>query len=343
MSGVRTILSSIIVFGLVIFIHEFGHFITAKRNGVRVLEFAIGMGPKLFGFTRGDTEYSLRALPIGGFCMMEGEDEEVDTPDSFSNATWWSRLKICAAGACFNMLLGLLILSILTATGGNIASRTVYAFYENAATQASGLREGDTIVKVNGKRLYTADDIAYQMMWIEDGTADLVVKRDGELVTLKDVKFDTVKNEDGSNSIVIDFSVYGIRKNVWTVLRQSVLEVLSLTRQIYMSLIQLITGVVPINSLSGPVGIVSVIGEASSYGLKSLLYIMAYISIDLGVMNVLPVPALDGGKILMILIEAVSGKKPSKKAEIAINATGFILLIGLMLFVTYNDVMRLIK
>ena len=343
MDALRTAISAVFVFGMVIFIHEFGHFITAKRNGVRVLEFALGMGPRLFGFTKGGTDYSLRLLPVGGFCMMEGEEEDVDSPESFSSASWWSRFKICAAGACFNMLLGLLILSILTATGGNIASRTIYSFDEGAVTKASGLREGDTIVKVNGKRLFTADDIAYQMMWIEDGTADLVVKRDGKLVTLNDVKFETTKNADGTNSIKIDFVVYGIRKNPWTVLKQSVGEVFSLTRQIYMSLVMLITGAVPLNNLSGPVGIVSVIGEASKYGISSLLYIMAYISIDLGIMNVLPIPALDGGKMLLILAEAVSGKKPSRKAELIINGTGFALLIGLMAFVTINDVMRLIK
>ena len=194
---------------------------------------------------------------------------------------------------------------------------------------------------MNGKKLFTANDIAYQMMWIEDGTADLVVRRDGELVTLKDVHFDTHKNEDGSNSIVLDFSVYGIKKTVWSVIKEAVGETLSLTRQIYMTVVQLITGVVPFNSLSGPVGIVSAIGEASTYGWSSLFYLMAYISINLGIMNILPLPALDGGRILLVIAELITGRKLDKKWEVAINAAGRALLLTIMGIFTFNDIKRL--
>lgn len=339
----RTAIASILVFGLVIFIHEFGHFMAARRCGIRVLEFSIGMGPKLFGWKRRETEYNVRLLPIGGFCMMEGEEEESDAEDSYSNASPWKRLRVLFAGARNNIILGIVILCILTSMSRGIATTTIYSFDEGAATQASGLQVNDTILKVNGKRLFTANDIAFQMMWIEDGTADMVVRRDGEIITLKNVHFDTIRNEDGTSSIILDFTVYGLKKNIWNVLRESVCETLSLTRQIYMSLIQLITGVVPMNSLSGPVGIVEVIGEASGIGLESVLYIMAYISINLGIMNILPIPALDGGKILLTLIEGITGKKLSQKWEIGINAAGLVLLLGLMAFVTYNDISKLVN
>ena len=344
MSTLITILASVLVFGSVIFIHEFGHFITAKKSGIKVNEFSIGMGPLLFSKTKGETQYSLRLLPIGGYCAMEGEDEESDDERSFGNAPVWKRIIVVVAGAMMNLLLGFLILGILTATGGAIASRTVAKFEDNASTQATGLQVDDKIIEVNGSHIFVAEDIFYEMLYVEDGSADMVVIRDGEKVELKDVTFKTEYDEENDvNMIVLDFSVYGVKKSFLSVMQSSVLQAISTTRLIIKSVIQLITGVVPANTLSGPVGIVSVIGNAAVNGIRSLLNILSYISIDLGVMNLLPIPALDGGKLLLLFVEAVTKKKLSEKWEVIINVIGFALLIMVMVFATYNDILRLIN
>ena len=343
MNYIITTISAVFVFGLVIFIHEFGHYSTAKKNGIRVNEFSIGMGPLLWSKQKGETLYSLRLLPIGGYCAMEGEEEESDAPGSFSKASVPARLAVVAAGARNNILLGVAVLCLLTVFGGNIASTTVAGFYDNALTESTGLMQNDRILSVNGSRLYIANDLFYEMMWVKDGKCDMKVVRDGNTILLKDVTFNTVENDDGTNTIQLDFYVYAINKNPITIIKHVVLWTLSLTRQILRGLYQLITGVVPLNSLSGPVGIVSVIGEAAGLGLDSLLLILAYISINLGIMNVMPLPALDGGKIIGLIIEGLTGNKPSEKMEIIINAVGLVLLLGIMIFATYNDVMRLIK
>ena len=343
MSFIITTVSAIFVFGLVIFIHEFGHFATAKRNGITVNEFSIGMGPLLWSKQKGDTLYSLRLLPIGGFCAMEGEEEDSDAPGSFSKASLPARLAVVAAGARNNILLGAAVLCILTIFGGNIASTTVAVFYENSLTEKTGLMQNDRIISVNGSRLFIANDLFYEMMWVKDGKCDMTVVRDGKKIVLQDVTFNTTANEDGTNTIQLDFYVYAENKNPVTVVKHVVLWTLSLTRQILRGLYQLISGVVPLNSLSGPVGIVSVIGEAAGLGLESLLLILAYISINLGLMNILPLPALDGGKIVGLILEGITGKKPSEKMELIINAAGLVFLLGIMVFATYNDVMRLMR
>ncbi len=342
MKTIVTIIASVFVFGLVIFIHEFGHFATAKKVGVKVNEFSIGMGPLLFSRTKGETQYSLRLLPIGGYCSMEGEDEESDDERSFSKSSVWKRIAITVAGAVMNLILGFLVLGILTATGGSIASRTVAQFYKGASTEATGLRVDDKIISVNGSHIFVAEDIFYEMMYAEDGKADMVVIRNGEKTALDGVTFKTHHDEENDiNVIELDFAVYGVKKTFLTVVESSFLQAVSTTRLILKSVIQLITGTVPPNSISGPVGIVSVIGDAAGSGIRSLLNILAYISIDLGVMNLLPVPALDGGRLLLLIVEAITKKKLSQKWEIAINIGGFILLIGIMVFATYNDLVRL--
>jgi regulator of sigma E protease len=344
MKAFITVIASVFVFGLVIFIHEFGHFITAKRSGVKVNEFSIGMGPLLFSRTKGETQYSVRLLPIGGFCQMEGEDEDSDDEGSFTNASVWKRIAITVAGAVMNLVLGFLILGILTATGGSIASRTVGKFYEDSATEASGLKIGDKIVSINGSHVFVAEDIFYEMMYVENGKADLEVIRDGERVTLKDVAFKTNWDEENKiNVIELDFAVYGVRKTVLTVIQSSFLQAVSTTRMIIKSVVQLITGTVPANSISGPVGIISVIGDAAGAGIRSLLNILSYISIDLGVMNLLPIPGLDGSRIVFGIIEAVRGKPVPQQKEAMVHLIGMGLLLALMVFFTFKDIMRLFQ
>lgn len=342
MNIVITVLAAIFVFGFIIFFHELGHFTLAKLSGVTVREFSIGMGPKLFSWGK-TTKYSLRALPIGGFVSMEGEDEESADAGSFSRAPIINRILIILAGGVMNLLLGFLIIVILTSTQGAIVSKTVAEFSDNALTQQTGLAVGDTIYSINGRRLYVANDIIYEMQRVKDGTADVIVIRDGEKTEIKNVKFATTVDEDGNTGIVIDFKVVGQPKTVFSVLKEAALKTLSIMRLVVVTVIDLITGNVAVNNLSGPIGIVTIISKAAAVSFESLMNLMAMISINLGIFNLLPLPALDGGKMVFIIYEGITKKKPNPKFEVAVTVVGFVLLIGLMLFVSYNDITRLIK
>ncbi len=336
-----TILVSVLVFGLVILIHELGHFLTAKASGITVNEFSIGMGPRLFGFKRGGTAYSIRLFPVGGYVMMEGEDEESEKEGSFQKAPVSRRILVTVAGAVMNLILGFVILTYIVSSQSAILSRTVGEFYPNAATQRQGLQVGDTILAVNGRRCFIANDISYEFARTQNATADLTVLRDGQEIQLDGIVFDTAE-QDGVQYMVLDFKVYPIEKTVGSVLAEAARWTASFARMVALSLADLVTGRIPVNNLSGPVGIVQAIGQASSMGLESVLLLLALITINLGVFNLLPVPALDGGRLVFLLIEAVRRRPVPQKYEIAVNAAGFVLLIGLMLFATFNDITRLI-
>lgn len=342
MTILLTILAAVVVFGTVIFVHESGHFLTAKLCGVKVNEFALGMGPKLFSFGKKETRYSLRALPVGGFVSMEGEDEFSDDPRSFIRAKVWKRILIVVAGAVMNLILGFLVLCIAVSCDEVITSRTVSSFYENASTQATGLRAGDTILSVNGRKCYIANDILYEFARIDSGTAELVVLRDGEKVILPAVTFRTEETDEGLNQIIVDFTVLPIEKSFPALVKEAFNWSISYARLVFLSFVDLVTGRVAVNNLSGPVGIVSTIATAVSYGIQPLLLLMALITINLGVFNLLPLPALDGGKLLLLLLEAIRRKPIPEKYEIIINTAGFVLLMVLMVFVTFNDITRLV-
>ncbi len=285
-----TVLASVFVFGIVIFIHELGHFLTAKFSGIQVNEFALGMGPTLSSFTRGGTKYGLRLFPIGGFVSMEGEDEESEEAGSFTKAPVGNRILVTVAGAVMNLLLGFVVLVCVVCSQQLISTRTVAEFYEGSSTQQSGLQVGDTIVAVNGRRCFIANDIIYEFARTQQGQADLTVLRDGKRVQLDNVVFDTYE-ENGVNQLVIDFKVLGEKKTVGSVLKEAGNWTLSLGRMVVLSLTDLITGRIAVNNL---------------------------------------------------IIEAIRRKPISQKYEIAINAAGFILLIGLMIFATFNDITKLI-
>lgn len=336
-----TALASIFVFGSVIFIHELGHFLAAKYSGITVHEFALGMGPTLFHWTKGGTVYALRLFPIGGFVSMEGEDEESSDEGSFSRAPIGNRILVIVAGAFMNLVLGFIVLIIIVCMQPNIISRTVAEFSPGATTQQTGLREGDTIVAVNGRRCFIANDVSYEFARTQQGTADLTVLRDGKRVELPAVQFQT-EEVDGTQMLKIDFLVFPKEKSVGNVIKEAGSWTISLARMVVLSLTDLLTGRIAVNNLSGPVGIVTAIGQASAYGVRTLLTLLALITVNLGVFNLLPVPALDGGRLVFLIIEAIRRKPINPKFEIAVNAAGFVLLIGLMLFATFNDVTKLI-
>ena len=382
MSFIVTFIAAVFVFSAVIAIHEFGHFIVAKLCGVQVNEFSIGMGPVLCKRVRKGTQYSIRALPVGGFVALEGEespeskqaeentDEEPLSPHSdadsspsrgalgiaetspeeekpagipLNEAPVWQRALIMLAGAGMNFVLGFVVMAILiTVQSEPITSKVLYQVEENALCGQTGLQAGDKILAVNGRRCFVANDILYELMRTEDYTADFTVLRDGKKVELPGVQFDTWQDDKGETHMSIGFSVYGLEKTPGNVLREAGNSVLYYGRIVFTSLVDLVRGRESINNLSGPVGIVTAIGQAASYGWQDLLEMLVLITVNVGIFNLLPFPALDGGKVVFLLIEGVTGHAVPEKIQSGLIVAAFALLFGLMIFATYNDILRLI-
>lgn len=334
-------LVAVLLFLLLIIIHEFGHFIAAKLLGVRVNEFAVGFGPKLFSKKGKETEYKVNLIPLGGYCAMEGEDEESGDERAFCNKRPLRRFIIVAMGAIFNLLLGLIIVGVSLAPESRFTSTVVAEFTENALSEQSGLQVDDKIVAVDGRKIFSTYDLSYAFTNVEDGKIDITVKRDGKKVELRNVAFETAK-EDGISYLNVDFKVYGIKKTVGSFLKQTFSTAVSYCAVVWRSLIDLITGKYGISAVSGPVGVTAVIGSAAKQSLKNILPIMALISINLGIFNLLPIPALDGGRLLFILIEMIFRKPVPRKYEAAVHAAGFAILIGFMLLITAKDIWTLI-
>ena len=382
MSFIITLLAAVFVFSAVIAIHEFGHFAVAKLCGVQVNEFSIGMGPVLLKKMHHGTQYSLRALPVGGFVALEGEEspesqqaereersdleerplsqrsgadsspdgealngKEVSQPTGkpLNEAPVWQRALIMAAGACMNFLLGFVVMAIvLTAQNEPITSRVIYAVEDGALCGQTGLEAGDKVLAVNGRRCFVANDMLYELMRTEDYSASFTVLRDGKKVELPRVQFDTWQDEDGETHMSLGFTVYGIRKTPVNVIKEAWNSVLYYGRIIFTSLMDLLRGRESINDLSGPVGIVTAIGQAASYGWQDLLELLALITVNVGIFNLLPFPALDGGKVVFLLIEGVTGHAVPEKIQSGLTLAAFALLFALMIFATYNDIVRLV-
>ena len=334
----RTILITILIFAVIIFIHECGHFAAAKLCKVRVNEFALGMGPTLFHFGKGETRYALRLFPIGGFVSMEGEDGGSGDPRAFCNQKVWKRILIVCAGAFMNLVLGFIVVLLMTIPSDRLPSMTVAQFYENASTEATGLQAGDEILRVNGRSIWVDSDLIYTLSTDEDGVLDIVVRRDGEKVELSDVAFTT---QDGT--LVIDFTVQGVPANLPNVLSYSFRKTASIGRLVWIAVGQLITGQSSINELSGPIGTAQAIGQAASAGLSTVMYLFAFITINVGIFNILPVPALDGGRLIFLLFELITRRRIKPEHEAYVHFAGFVLLILLIIFVSYHDIVNLIR
>jgi len=355
------IVIAIIVFGIIIAVHELGHFVVAKLCGVKVNEFALGMGPAIFKFKKGETQYALRLLPIGGFCSMEGEDEDSSDDRAFVNKPVIKRIAIVVAGAVMNLILGFILIVVMVATSDAITSTTVHSFYDKqekneqgeivtstATSKLTGLKEGDEILEINGMTIFSVTDISYQFQNDEDAVFDMVVLRDGKETKLEDVTFDKTEN-----SLHIDFIVVGEKITFTSVLKESCGQFATNARLIWISFADLITGKYKLNDLSGPVGIVDVIGdvvdnqvdENNNIDWESLwsqvLNIAAFITINVGIFNLIPFPALDGGRLIFLIIEAIRRKKIPPEKEGMVHLIGLGLLMLLMIVITFNDITRL--
>lgn len=332
---------AILIFILLIFIHEFGHFIAAKLLGVRVNEFAIGMGPKIVRWGKGETKYAINWVPIGGYCAMEGEDETSSDDRAFCNKAPWRRFLIVIMGATFNLVLGLVLVAITLIPDKKFLTTTVDAFHENAVSSQYGLQEGDEIIAVDGRKIFTTYDLSYAFSNIDDGAIDITVKRDGKKTELDDVKFQSEEIE-GINYLTVDFYVKGKEKTFTSFVGHTFDTAISNCAVVYRSLIDLITGRYGISAMSGPVGVTVAISSVAKQSLSDLLQVMALITINLGLFNLLPIPALDGGRLVFILFEMIFRKPVPQKYESIVHAVGMALLLLLMAVITFKDIWTLI-
>jgi len=347
LNPILTAIIAILVFGFLILIHELGHYITARIFNVTIDEFSIGMGPRIFSRTSKKTgiRYSIAAFPLGGFVAMAGEAEESDDPNSFDKKPAWQRFIITAAGATVNLVAGFLVVIILTSII-KIAGTTVAGFVDREetgydVTTEGVLMEGDVITHVDGKRVRILDELNYELMRRGTKPIDITVIRDGKEITLPDVVIPTVE-QDGETFGMRDFYIYTTEKNFGTVLSYSFSKSALIVRMCWESIIDLITGRYSLSAVSGPVGISSAIGEAASAGIAPFLYIFSLISINLGFMNLMPIPALDGGRLLTTTFEMITRKKLPAKIENTINGIGLIILLGLSVVIMIKDVFQLI-
>lgn len=331
---------AVLVFIVLIIIHEFGHFIAAKTLGVKVNEFAVGFGPKLFSKQWGETNYKVNLIPLGGYCAMEGEEEESLDGRAFCNKKPWRRFLIVVMGALFNLLLGLVLIACTLAPQERFTTTVIADFKEGAVSEASGLMKNDKIIKVGNRRIYSTYDLSYAFTNVKNGELDLTVLRGGEKKVLKNVKFDS-EEADGINYLKVDFYVYGREKTFLSFISETFNTALSYCAVIWRSLIDLIAGKYGISAMSGPVGVTAAIGNVAKQNLRNILPIMALISINLGLFNLLPIPALDGGRLVFILFEMITKKPVPQKYESMVHAIGFIVLIVFMLLITAKDIWSL--
>ena len=347
------IIIAIIIFGILIAIHEFGHFTAAKLCGVKVEEFAIGMGPALFKKQKGETVYALRILPIGGFCAMAGEDEESDDPRAFTNQGFWKKFVILCAGSFMNLVLGIVLILIMYAGAQAFVTPTIDHFMDGCPYEGTeAMQAGDTFYSIDGQRIYLVSDVSSFLMR-GDGVYDIVMLRDGEKVELKDFALTTKTYAEYANEGPKYGFVFGYTEATFgTKLEYTWNTTLEFSRFVWLGLGDLINGKVGLKDMSGPVGIVDMMNEvgqqaeSAKAAADNLLYISAFIAVNLAIMNMLPIPALDGGRVFLmivtVIIEAVSRKKLDPKYEGYIHLGGMVLLLGLMALVMYNDIAKLI-
>ncbi len=339
------IIISLLVFSILIVVHEFGHFIVAKKSGVFVEEFAVGMGPKLISKKIGETVYSLRLFPIGGFCRMLGEDADSDDDRAFGNKSVVKRMLIVVAGAFMNFLLALVIIFVLKNINGYI-DPTIKTVLDGYPAQEAGLQAGDVIKKINGKKVIIYEDLTMILSQNADKPITVTVERDSQLLN-----FNIVPKQSEEGQWLIGFSPVGyVKGNIFETMKQSFGTLWFYIKYTIIGFVQLITGQVATSEMTGAIGIVNIMGETYEAGLKysvgvaiqSIAEIAALISANLGVVNLLPLPALDGGRFVFLLIEAIRRKPVSAEKEGMVHFIGFVALMILAVFVAYNDVLNLL-
>ena len=351
-----SIIFAILMFSVLIFVHELGHFMTAKFFGVQVNEFSMFMGPAIWKKQVGETLYAIRCIPFGGYCAMEGEDEDTDNPRSFQKAVWWKRVIILVAGSFMNLLTGIVIYGFLFLPQQQIVEPSIVEFTECCTfNNAEGLQLGDVILKIDGEKIYSNADISTLLSFSPDGVHDLLIERGGEKLSFEDFAMTHLhENEDGTTyrhygfgfGKAVDATLGQRAKYVWNTCLDNI-------RMVRLSLQMLFSGQAGLQDMSGPVGIVSQMSEiaeqseTAKLAFLNLLSVCAFIAINLAVMNLLPIPALDGGRVVALLltaaIERITHKKIDSKYEGYIHGAGMILLLGLMALIMFKDIFVILK
>lgn len=357
------ILIALLVFGILIFVHELGHFVACRIFGVRVNEFAVGMGPKVVSHKskKSGTVYSLRLLPIGGFNSIEGEDEESESEDALCSKPVWQRMIIIVAGAVFNIVFAMIIMCIIVIATDKLGSTVVATVYppetqNESAEQAPSdveyngavsntyekLMPKDKIIKINGKRVHVVDELLYTVAFECTEPVTVTVVRDGKRVTLENVVFPTYES-GGAVFGTIDFSVYREKKTVFTVVKHSWFNCVSTFETIWESIIGLVSGRFGVEHVSGPVGVTEALGDAAKNGALTVMNMAVMISMNLGVFNLLPIPALDGGRFVFLVIEAIRRKPINRETEATIHTVAIMILMGLMIVITFKDIIFMVR
>lgn len=335
------ILLAVVLFLLLIVFHEFGHFIVAKKSGIKVNEFAVGMGPLIYSKEKGETKYSFRAIPIGGYCAMEGEEDESNDPRSFDNAPAFKRFLTILAGPVANLIIAVLVFTIVGGISG-VVTTEVSDFIEDSPAKIAGIEKGDEISKLNGKEISDFTEISkvvndfYKDKDFEK-EINVEVKRDD-----KDLDFNFKPKVEAEN-VYIGIIPARRTPGFFEAIALGFKETGRNIKMIFTILGRLFTGKLALGALSGPVGVLKELGNQAQSGLANLLYFLAYISVNLAVFNLLPIPALDGSKLLTSAIEMITGKKINKKLEERITMVGFFILLGLILVVSIKDIINLFR
>ena len=346
------IVIAIIAFGVLVGIHEFGHFVAAKSLGVKVNEFSIGMGPALWKKQKGETLYALRCLPIGGYCAMEGEDEATDDPGCFAVQPAWKKIVILCAGAFMNFVLGLALLLVIFSQAWGFNVPVVETVTPESSCQ-DFLMPGDEIYSIDGHRTYFSSNVTLYLSRSSTQVYDVVVLRDGEKLEFSSVSIEPYENGDGS--LVYGLGFGAVEGTFWSTIKYSWYSAIDFVRQVWLALSDLVTGLVGLDQMAGVVGIVGMINDVGSstaaeqgwgVALMDVGYLVAFIAVNLAVMNLLPIPALDGGRVLFVLLNVLARlltrRNIPARYEGYVHAAGFVLLLAFMAIVMYNDISRLI-
>ena len=349
MGFIINLLLFIIILGSIVLVHEFGHFIFAKMTGVYVYEFAIGMGPKLWSKQGKETEYTIRAIPIGGFCMMAGEDVEDDDlkkvpkDKRLQSKKPWQRFLIMFFGAGNNFIFAVLLLFLIGLIwGGSSMEPIVTSVLKNSAAATSGIEVGDRILEINGHSISTTDDISLHLAVADpDGASDIKVEKEDDSVEVYSVQ-PKKKKVDGETTYQYGIGMQQeVQHGIFPALKFTAKKTVSIFKQMGITVLYLFTGGISISQLSGPVGIFSIVGDQSAAGIMNIIYLIAFLSINVGFINLLPLPAFDGGHILFIIIEKIKGSPVRPETENMIHTVGLFLLMLLMVVITFNDILRL--
>jgi len=348
-----TLLILILMLGVLIFVHEFGHFIVAKKCGVHVDEFALGMGPKIFSFKRKNkndpTLYSLRLLPIGGFCAMAGEvyeerEKKLKKEEYMCNKKPYQKILILVAGVTMNFILALTLFFLQGLIWGSSQQLSYIGYVTpNSAIDEAGIKQGDKVVSINGVKTDTWDKIQVALqLKNKNKSYDFVIKKEDGTTKKYEITPKVEKQEDGTERLVFGLGAGDkLNKGLWNSIKYSFVKFYSVISSMMLIIGKLFTGALGLNSLAGPVGMYTVVGQTAKLGIQNLLFLTAYLSVNLGFVNIIPFPAFDGGRVLFVIIEKIKGSPVKPEVENWFHNIGFILLMILMLVITYQDIMRL--